>query len=83
MKNVYAVKDLKVGYGSPFLASNDDEAKRMFRTAIRPGLDNPMSMYPEDYELWKLGTYNPENGQLISGGVEYVANAGIVGGAKQ
>lgn len=76
--NVYAIKDTKVGYESPFLRVNDDAAKRDFISAAKFGPEpNRFAQAPGDYELYKLGTYNQANGELESN-VEFICNlAGV------
>lgn len=72
--NLYAVKDLKVGFEPPFARQNDDVAIREFESAAKftQGA-NRFRECPSDYELWKIGEYNMENGCIISK-PEYLSN---------
>ena len=61
--NFYAVKDLMTNkFMSPALSESDEVATRQFRsniTHINLWKDNP-----QDFDLWRLGTYNDETGEI-------------------
>ena len=61
--NMYAVYDKNVGaYMTPFTSLNDNSAIRNFSQAsLNP---EAFGKYPQDYNLYKLGTYNDSNGQF-------------------
>jgi len=60
MKTVYSIYDSVGGFYSPiFQAENDAHATRMFSQSIGP--DN---VHCADYSLWKLGTFDPDTGEL-------------------
>lgn len=63
-KNVYAVLDVKTNlFANPFTAINDGEATRLFNHAtLDPNL--PFGMFPSDFHLYLVGTFNHENGTL-------------------
>ncbi len=62
---VYAWKDVKIGFGAPKLALNDEVAKREFGYELnREG--SIMQYSPADYELYKIGEYNTDNGHFDS-----------------
>ena len=62
MKTLYAIFDQVAGFYTPiFQAENDGHATRMMLQSLNQ--DNP---HLADYSLWKLGTFNPENGDLIT-----------------
>lgn len=65
MQILYAIKDDKVGaFANLFPAKCDADAVRSLQTAMRdPQIQ--LSMYPEDFSLWKIGTFNQENGRFI------------------
>lgn len=74
--NIYAIKDIKGGeYNTPFFQMTDAHALRIFRTEVNRASDqNLIYLYPEDFELFRLGTFEsetgkiePENERLISG----------------
>lgn len=64
---IFAIKDVKVGFMSPFIRQNKELAIRDFKDAL--GDSNPnniLKSHPEDFELWKIGTYNLETGIIVS-----------------
>ena len=61
--NVYSVKDVKVAFLQPFFMQNNALAHRAFVSTINtPG--NPIAQYPQDHELWHIGTFDDETGLL-------------------
>lgn len=71
---LYSVKDTKLGkMGLPFIAPNDDIAKRMLAETMQNN-DTTISKYPEDFQLFKLGEYDELTGELINN-FNFLANA--------
>lgn len=71
--NLYSIKDTKLGkYCQPFTAPNNEIAKRMVTSTIRAGGNN-IADYPEDMQLYKLGYYNEDTGELVTE-LEFLAN---------
>ena len=61
--NVYAIFDKKaVMYKTPYLAVNDDIGQRMFAQAIN-GAPSELSEFPEDFDLYRLATFDDEAGK--------------------
>lgn len=64
IKQIYCIFDLKAGYYTCELLmhDNDDVAKRWFDTFLHSALDSnpnsPIVMYPFDFELRCLGTFD-------------------------
>lgn len=60
----YAVRDLMTErFMAPALASSDQEAIRQFKSNI-----NHINLWkdnPQDFDLWKLGTYDDETGEIM------------------
>lgn len=60
----YAVKDLMTNrFMTPALSDTDETAIRQFRSNI-----NHINLWkdnPQDFDLWKLGTYDDETGEII------------------
>lgn len=72
--NLYSVKDTKLGkFGMPFTAPNDEIAKRNLIATIRAG-DNNIAEFPEDFQLFKIGSMNDDTGELTTD-VKFLANA--------
>jgi hypothetical protein len=64
--NIYAIYDLKAeAYGRPFFLEADGLAIRSFAEAtLNPQTE--ISKYPEDFRLFKMGTYDDSNGNIKS-----------------
>lgn len=72
--NIYSIKDTKLGkFAQPFNAPNDAIAKRMLNSTIKAGGNN-IADYPEDFQLFKLGQYDEETGELTTEN-KFIANA--------
>jgi len=55
-------------FGRPFFAPSVGLAERDFRSEVnRPADDNNMYKYPDDYDLFLLGTYDDSTGQFSTG----------------
>jgi len=58
IKSLYSIADQKSNiYLPPFLAHNDADAQRQLLTMMQKE-QNMLSMYPEDYSLTKIGTFD-------------------------
>ena len=66
MLKIYAIKDVKAGFMNPFYLQNDEIAIRSFKKAANDVQSNAVNDFPEDKELWYLGTYDEDTG-LITG----------------
>lgn len=59
-----AIKDRALdAYMRPFFAQTKGQAIRMFTDEIN-NKESPMQKHPDDYDLWYLGTWNDQDGQL-------------------
>jgi len=80
--DMFAIRDRKIGaYKAPFVARNAGDASRMFAGAIKQG-NTQLSEYPEDFDLFFIGTFNDLSGQLDSVKPEFVCSAISVVGAQ-
>ena len=70
--NLYAVKDVKVGFMNTWGEVNDAAAKRDFGDAINNS-QSTLNKHPHDMQLFKVGTWNDQTGELTSK-VEYLAS---------
>lgn len=63
-QGVYAVYDKKMeSFMSPFVSFTDAMAKRSFTDLAKdPG--HPVAQHPEDYALYRVGTWSPVPGTL-------------------
>lgn len=78
MKHYYAVKDLAVqAFGIPFQVRAEGEAMRSFQDEVNgKGSENSaIAAHPEDYELYKLGTFDDVTGELKGHTPQLVARA--------
>lgn len=62
---LYGVRDKVAGsFGAPFMAVNDDVARRQFAFAFKDER-SVLSSSPGDYELHLIGQFDQENGEVI------------------
>ena len=64
MLNIYCIKDTKAGFMTPFYLQNDDIAIRSFKKAANEVNPNAVNDFPEDKELWFLGTFDERIGKI-------------------
>ena len=65
LMQVYSVKDEAVGvFFQPFFAAHDIIAIRMFQAGLKRE-DNLLSNYPNDYALYRIGTWAERTGKVI------------------
>lgn len=63
--NIYAIRDLKVGFLPCFTDTNDSVAARNFKFAVNRG----NSIYlaePKDFDLFRVGSFDVETGLLCA-----------------
>jgi len=80
--NIYTIYDTASGlYSRPFFETADAAAIRQFQD-IATGTEHPISVHPEDYSLFRLGTYDDatakiqtENKDCLSTALELVAKS--------
>lgn len=60
---LYSLKDKYTGFTNPVVSMNDDSAKRDFAYAVNnnPGV---MNFSPVDYDLYRIGTFDSQNGDI-------------------
>jgi len=64
MKNVFSVYDTKAGvFSNPFFSTNKNTALRDFSSAYLDPASH-ISMYPHDFILYEIGTFNEDTGEL-------------------
>ena len=72
--NVYCVFDRASGiYDRPWCANSDGAATRSF-TDICSDADHPIGKHPEDYTLFRIGTWSDDKGELRGEAPEKVIN---------
>lgn len=61
---IYAIKDVKAGsFMNLWTESNDNTAERNFDT-IRKDTSTIFGTYPTDFELWGIGVYDNNTGEI-------------------
>lgn len=69
---IYSIRDQFVGYITPTFELNDDVAKRNFKLAVnRP--DTLVFANPTHFDLYKVGTFDTDNGHIESHEPELIA----------
>lgn len=61
LQKMFCVKDVKVGFGVPFVADNDAVAMRNFTVSVRQS-DSLMHWCKPDYALYCVGMLDTESG---------------------
>jgi hypothetical protein len=73
--NVYGIFDTASGiYDRPFVMQSDGQALRAFGD-IAVDAEHPIGKHPEDFSLFRLGTFNDNTGELTCTGKECLATA--------
>lgn len=64
--NIYAIYDRAAGmYNTPFFQPTDAHALRAFKAEVnRPDPSNYIYLYPSEYDLFMLGSYDDTNGVI-------------------
>lgn len=76
--NLYAVKDTVTGeFGAPYLGKNDNEAIRGFAYGVNAPSNNLIHTHPEDMQLFKMGEFDIQTGEITSK-VEFLKNGAEV-----
>lgn len=72
--SVYAVRDSYLGFGMPVIRDNDSVASRAFEYDINRN-DSPYTTRPETYQLYRIGDYDTDTGDLVGCSPILVASA--------
>lgn len=66
MKQIYVIYDSAAeAYMSPWFIDKDQQAIREFGDVVR-NPETPFAKHPDDYTLFKIGSYNEHTGKLTS-----------------
>lgn len=64
---VYSLYDTKVcEFGGLVVAPNDESVLRGLAETFRQGGRSTLMQYPEDFNLYLVGEFNPETGVLVA-----------------
>lgn len=65
IQKVFSIRDIKgETYHSPFFKQTHGEAERDFRTVVNDD-KSTINKYPADFDLWYVGEYDTNTGELI------------------
>lgn len=71
--NVYTIFDTASGiYKRPFVAQADGEVLRVFGDMCCDA-DHEIGAHPEDYSLWRIGTFDDNKAKLVAEDLECLA----------
>lgn len=66
---IVCVRDRALGnFGQPYFQANNEVAIRGYKIAINDPKNTALYPIREDLELWELGTYDDNNGDIITNG---------------
>lgn len=60
---VYSYRDSKAGFGQPIVENNEFTAIRGFKYAVNG--NGIMNFSPADFDLYKIGEFDPEKGEIV------------------
>lgn len=66
MHRLYCLKDILVGFSTPFDMSNDDVAVRAFAGSAQSPEPNAVNINPEHKQLWFVGTFDDQTAAFTS-----------------
>lgn len=66
LQTLYAIKDVKNGFTGIHVGVNNSVEMRDLQTLIAKNKESLYALYPEDFELWKVGTIDTETGIIYS-----------------
>lgn len=79
MLAIFSVLDRKLREFGPLVADRTEESMlRSLATAIRGAPEQMMSKYPEDFDLYRIGSFDPETGVMTSDGPVLVSRVAAV-----
>lgn len=62
--SLFSIRDQKVGvFNNPFIAPNVNAIIRQFGDAVA-NKDGDLGKYPQDFDLYEVGSFNPETGVI-------------------
>lgn len=74
MLDLYALKDVLVGFQNPFVSPNRQTALRQLSLTVNAKEPNPIQATVEDVELWQIATYDSDTGVVVPK-LEFVCRA--------
>lgn len=71
---VFCIRDSKVGFMTPTIDQNESCAIRNFEYAAQR-TDSLFNSHPSDFDLYRIGSYDSESGELTSCLPEHLCSA--------
>ena len=71
---IYSVRDSYRGFGILFLSDNDSTATRSFEFDCTRS-DSPYSVRPECYQLYSIGEFDTDTGNIVSNSPIMISSA--------
>ena len=62
---IFSVRDIKVGFGIPYVEQTDASAIRGFSYTVN-AREGVMNFSPKDYDLYKVGEFDTDKGVIIA-----------------
>lgn len=64
--HLFAIRDRALGaFMQPWVAQTPGQATRMFQDELA-NREGPMHKHPDDYDLYHIGEFNQQTGQLVA-----------------
>lgn len=77
-KKIFIVKDIKLGtYFTPSYAEHQTELTRALSEIVNaPTIkdSHQFTKYPQDFELFEIGTYNKQTGEITTNDKKFILN---------
>lgn len=74
VRQVFTLRDLKSDFGSPFCCVNANIARRELSQVVNSEKHSPISQFPEDYDMYQIGEFNTESGELTAIDKKFICN---------
>jgi len=72
---LFVIKDVKSKFQTPFVGLNKAVVQRNIMNVLRKKDENDaLSVNPEDYQLFKIGTFDENTGKIVSTDQEFICN---------
>lgn len=75
---IYAIYDKHTGYLLPSFSQNDNVAIRSFALDVNNIEKTVLNVNPEDFNLQRIGSYDTDDGSIVSEPACIIVEAGMV-----
>lgn len=63
---IYSIRDFKTGFLAPTVEPHDAVAQRNFEHAVLQSEQTLFFSHPEDYALFRIGSFDTDTGEIVS-----------------